>query len=619
MRVPNMKKTMIFVLAILLSVLAVSVSARTANLSYNVKGYYLHDTLALDANSTPNLSVGSGFDGGTINLEKTTTVENDLRFYGFTIDSQTSTSVKVDDGLYVTGDTNIDGDLYIAGVQYGLKEANVYTVAKSGGDYSTIQSAIDGCTAPCVILIYPGTYAEEVNIDTGSLALVGVDRYRTIIKKKSADIHLVKIYNSSNAISGITIANMTIDNDLTFGEGGSSAQIAVAVGDPNVSAYAVTGVVVRDCDLEGYQDTTFVYPNSSAKFLNCKITGGFDIGSTWLSTAYYIDCEFYAQHSPVMSGVIYCHGTSYVYNCQFYTISTGSPAVVVRMQSAASELHFYGNYIGEKFSRGVNFSVAGGTAYVGDNHSVASDSDFYDGCTVLYNGSTKTIGDTETILSSGESVTIKQRTPMDEYTRLTVLNTGETEWTDTDANTLVKIWTDGTIENDNDIISTGNLTLGFALDPTTNDIRVTWGTGTNSRYIAVDTDGRIKFYKDSGALAQVQAEAFRAGVYCNGAYMSVDDREALDTSGVGNVVLEIGDDASLTSIELNKATEVTGGGFTCDSGITCNGLRIDANGFFRPFTSADADAPTNSIYFSIDQTKLVYKDSQGVPVVHDLY
>lgn len=42
-----------------------------------------------------------------------------------------------------------------------------------------------------------------------------------------------------------------------------------------------------------------------------------------------------------------------------------------------------------------------------------------------------------------------------------------------------------------------------------------------------------------------------------------------------------------------------------------------SQGYFLPISSADADAPNNSIYYSTDSTKLVYKDSLGV--VNDLY
>lgn len=42
-----------------------------------------------------------------------------------------------------------------------------------------------------------------------------------------------------------------------------------------------------------------------------------------------------------------------------------------------------------------------------------------------------------------------------------------------------------------------------------------------------------------------------------------------------------------------------------------------SEGFFLPVSSADADAPNNSIYYSTDATVLVYKDAGGV--VHNLY
>lgn len=41
------------------------------------------------------------------------------------------------------------------------------------------------------------------------------------------------------------------------------------------------------------------------------------------------------------------------------------------------------------------------------------------------------------------------------------------------------------------------------------------------------------------------------------------------------------------------------------------------HGYFLPKSSADADAPDNSIYYSTTASKLVYKDSGGT--VHALY
>ena len=48
-----------------------------------------------------------------------------------------------------------------------------------------------------------------------------------------------------------------------------------------------------------------------------------------------------------------------------------------------------------------------------------------------------------------------------------------------------------------------------------------------------------------------------------------------------------------------------------------NGLEIDKDGYIKPISSADSAAPNNSIYYSTDSSKLVYKDSGGS--VNDLY
>lgn len=46
-------------------------------------------------------------------------------------------------------------------------------------------------------------------------------------------------------------------------------------------------------------------------------------------------------------------------------------------------------------------------------------------------------------------------------------------------------------------------------------------------------------------------------------------------------------------------------------------LTLLPNGVYHPFSSTDAAAPTNSLYYSTDAAKLVYKDTGSV--VHNLY
>lgn len=46
-------------------------------------------------------------------------------------------------------------------------------------------------------------------------------------------------------------------------------------------------------------------------------------------------------------------------------------------------------------------------------------------------------------------------------------------------------------------------------------------------------------------------------------------------------------------------------------------MNLLPNGTYHPFSSSDVDAPSNSLYYSTDAAKLVYKDASSV--VHNLY
>lgn len=91
------------------------------------------------------------------------------------VDGEFSTSgdATIGNDLTVSNDANVSGDLDVTGdVTLGALKG-VYqqcvTVAKSGGDYTTIQGAIDSITDASttkryVVLVYPGDYAENVTM-----------------------------------------------------------------------------------------------------------------------------------------------------------------------------------------------------------------------------------------------------------------------------------------------------------------------------------------------------------------------------------------------------------------------------------------------------------------------
>ena len=76
---------------------------------------------------------------------------------------------------------------------------NVFVVAKSGGDHTSIQQAIDAATSPALVWVAPGTYTEEIETRDG-VDLMGSGRNVTRIEGSIT-------HNSGSA----TVSRLTID------------------------------------------------------------------------------------------------------------------------------------------------------------------------------------------------------------------------------------------------------------------------------------------------------------------------------------------------------------------------------------------------------------------------
>jgi pectin methylesterase-like acyl-CoA thioesterase len=159
------------------------------------------------------------------------------------------------------------------------------TVAKSGGQFSTLQAAIDslpsGSTTHVRIDIAAGTYTEKLSIASrANLCLVGADATTTILS-----------YGDNNAAAGGTSASASITlsaNDfsaanLTFQNSygpGSQAVALLASGQREQ---------FLNCRFVGYQDTLYV-KSGTQYFKNCYVQGSTDyvFGG---STAVMDNCE----------------------------------------------------------------------------------------------------------------------------------------------------------------------------------------------------------------------------------------------------------------------------------------------------------------------------------------
>lgn len=276
--------------------------------------------------------------------------------------------------VYIDGSLATTGLFDPQGGIKGLGKGNTITVAKSGGDFTSIQDAVNAAQEGDVILIFPGVYEEEVTINKSNISLVGIDKTKCIIQDtpEGAKRDLVRVYNTNSAISNITIANLTIYNTQTWGGGGSSAQEALDFGTPDAGGNSVTGCRVYNCILKGYQDTVFCYPNSEIIWENCYIWGGFDIASCWNASVEFHNCHFHSMHSGNGTNGYQSGGTVLIEGCLFTSDISGTSGAW-DCESASLTLYFYNNTYGKGIDNGIGFVVSGGTVYAGGNNGQSTE------------------------------------------------------------------------------------------------------------------------------------------------------------------------------------------------------------------------------------------------------
>ena len=159
------------------------------------------------------------------------------------------------------------------------------TVAKSGGQFSTVQAAINsipsGSTTHVQINIAAGTYTEKLTIASRSnLCLVGADATTTILS-----------YGDNNASAGGTSASTSTNlsaNDfsatnLTFQNSYGPGSQAVALLTSGARQQFL------NCRFVGYQDTLYVH-NGTQYFKDCYVQGSTDFVFGG-ATAVFDNCE----------------------------------------------------------------------------------------------------------------------------------------------------------------------------------------------------------------------------------------------------------------------------------------------------------------------------------------
>ena len=194
--------------------------------------------------------------------------------------------------VYVDGDLTTSGILNPLGGIKGLGKGNVVTVAKKGGDFSSIQAAINAATSGDVIMIFPGIYSEKLIISKSDIQLVGCvpngagfsenNNPETIITYASSGVgnDLMTVWIKSGgatALTKIVLANLTIINTAALGTGDAEEALDIGRGDTYGSANHE--VYIKNCSLYGEQDTVFVNCAGKAVFDGCHVDGHSDICS----------------------------------------------------------------------------------------------------------------------------------------------------------------------------------------------------------------------------------------------------------------------------------------------------------------------------------------------------
>lgn len=160
--------------------------------------------------------------------------------------------------------------------------SNTIVVAKSGGNFNTVQAAINSVpnysSTPITIYIKAGKYKEVVTIPSSkrNLNIIGENRDTTIITydnynaKPNGNGGTYGTGGSASVFiqgSDITVQNLTIEN--SFVEKGNNGEQAVAL---NVTGPRVS---FNNCNFLGNQDTLLADGNTQY-FYNCFIQGDVD-------------------------------------------------------------------------------------------------------------------------------------------------------------------------------------------------------------------------------------------------------------------------------------------------------------------------------------------------------
>lgn len=175
------------------------------------------------------------------------------------------------------------------------KIANTIIVAKTGGDYTSINAATQAAGAGDTVIVYPGVYTESIHANNKNVNLIGVCRETCIVQMDTAERD-----NPPGNFSVGYVANLTFLQTAKAPAGGKDIYAATR----GSCGYGIhvdwtestnNKLLIENCNIISYSDPGIgigLQPNFTLTLRNCKIEQR-------------IDFENHPTTEDI--GAIYCH------------------------------------------------------------------------------------------------------------------------------------------------------------------------------------------------------------------------------------------------------------------------------------------------------------------------
>lgn len=175
------------------------------------------------------------------------------------------------------------------------------------GDFTSISEACLNAENGDTILIYPGTYREQVNIYGKELHLVGINKYECILIDSSSDYRTPPLQANWGSISNMTIIEDASNpapglENVTY-DGHPVKDMAYCIhsdNGQNIWTTTHTEFVVENCILKNANRPCIgagLYPYHTLKIINCEMESGVGVAE-----GYKRGCLYYHNNTST-SGV----------------------------------------------------------------------------------------------------------------------------------------------------------------------------------------------------------------------------------------------------------------------------------------------------------------------------